>query len=197
MRNWAPLLPALLLAGCASGYALAPAGEPRAVARSKLTVTPPSAWNRLGSVAGPGKNAELWTLDGPTLNDITFYGGIADDRTLFREVDRRDRPLPRFQATMLPPDVAQLLETSYRVALGTALFTLGTLEPATFAGQSGFRFTYSYTVQDEEVRRLGEATGAILDGQLYLVTFEAPAVHYFEKSLPDYRAIIASARLAD
>jgi hypothetical protein len=62
---------------------LKPAGVAVAVARSGLTVTPDKAWNK---GARPGRLSESWTLDGLSINELTFYGGIADNTTLFREV---------------------------------------------------------------------------------------------------------------
>jgi hypothetical protein len=177
-----------------AGYKLMRAGVPELVAKSGLTVTPSQDWNKLGGRVG--RNAESWTLDGLTLNDITFYGGIEDNRTLFREVDKRDRPLPRFSSNMLLPDVAQLFEASYRVANGTSLMTIDSIEPAPFAGNPGFRFTYNFTIQNEEVKRLGEARGAIVGGRLYMITFEAPAIHYFGRDLAAFRALADSARIA-
>lgn len=194
--RWFVVAAALALSACATGYRLVEPGQSVAVAKSGLTVTAPAAWNRAGTLTGPGKRAELWTLDGPRLNEITFYGAIPDGKTLFREVDRRDRPLPRFSATMLPTDVATLFETSYRVASGTPLFELGELAPATFAGRPGFRFAYSYTLQGEEVRRKGEAAGAIVEGRLYLISYEAPEIFYFERDVDDYRRVVESARIA-
>ena len=85
--------------------ALKAAGTPVAVARSGLTVTPDQSWNK---GARPGRLSESWTLDGLTINELTFYGGIADNTTLFREVDKTNSPLPRFSKTMLLPDIAQL-----------------------------------------------------------------------------------------
>lgn len=191
-----PLVLAVPLAGCAVfGYTMVQPDRPVAVAGSDMTVTAPVAWNRAGATNDPGKDAELWTLDGPALNEITFYGAVPDGRPLFREVDRRDRPLPRFSSTMLPPDVAALFESSYRVASGTPLFQLGAMEPATFAGHPGFRFAYAFTLQGEEVRRRGEATGAIVDGALYLISFEAPEIHYFDRDVATYRRIAASAAI--
>jgi hypothetical protein len=176
-----------------AGYKLMPAGKPVAVAKSGLTVTPARDWNRLG--ARIGKNAETWTLDGAQLNDITFYGGIDNDKTLFREVDKRNRPLPRFSSAMLLPEIPQLLEGSYRVAVGTSLMTIDSVEPATFAGAQGVRFAYSFAVQGEEVRRKGEAHAAIIGGRLYMTTFEAPTIHYFDAGIGAYRSIAASAVL--
>ncbi|NNC72858.1 MAG: hypothetical protein HKN78_08280 [Sphingomonadaceae bacterium] len=186
----------MILASCAVGYRLAPVGERLGVGNSSMTVVPPNSWNRAGTLTGPGKNAELWTLDGPRLNEITFYGDIEDGDTLFREIDRRSRPLPRFDNSMLPPDIADLLESSYRVASGSPLFELGEMAPAQFAGHQGFRFSYAYTLQGEEVRREGRASGAVIGGKLYMITYEAPAIHYFQASLADYEAIIASATVS-
>lgn len=176
-----------------AGYKLVPNGKPAAVAKSGLTVTTDRDWNRLGSRIG--RHAESWTLDGLQLNDLTFYGGIENDKTLFREVDKKNRPLPRFSSSMLLPDIAQLFEGSYRVAVGTSLISIDSIEPAIFGGSQGFRFTYSFTVQGEEVRRLGEARGAIVGGKLYMMTFEAPVIHYFDRDVTAFRAIADSARI--
>jgi hypothetical protein len=184
---------ALVAAPAQAGYKLMPQGKAVTVAKSGLTVTPDRAWNKIG--ARPGRNAETWTLDGVPLNDVTYYGGILNDATLFREVDKKNRPLPRFSSTMLIPDIAQLFEGSYRVAVGTSLMAIDSIEPATFAGQQGFRFTYSFTVESEEVRRLGEARGAVIGGKLYLITYEAPAIHYFERGLPAFKAIADGATI--
>lgn len=185
---------ALLVATPAmAGFKLMPAGQSQLIRKSALSVTPGVAWNRLG--ARLGRNAEAWTLDGHSLNDLIFYTAIPAGQTLFREVDKKNKPLPKFDAKMLAPDVAALFESSYRIAGSTSLFSIDSIEPATFAGKPGFRFTYSFTVQDEEVRRAGEATGAIVNGQLYMITFEAPKIHYFDRNVADYRAVVASAKI--
>ena len=182
-----------LSAPAIAGYKLMPAGAPEVVRSSALTVTPSIDWNRLG--AKVGRNAEAWTLDGQSLNEITFYAGIADGQTLFKEVNKKNKPLPRFSARMLAPEVVQLFESTYRVAASTPLFSIDKVEPATFLGSQGFRFRYSFTVQDEEVRRTGEATGAVVDGKLYMIAFEAPTLHYFDRDVGAYEAVVASAKL--
>ena len=57
------------------------------------------------------------------------------------------------------------------------------------------RFTYHYTVQDEDVRRKGEGRAAIVNGQLYLITFDAPEIHYFDAGIAEARAVMDSARI--
>lgn len=88
-----------------------------------------------------------------------------------------------------------LFEGSYRVAAGTSLFEIGKVEPATFAGKPGVHFTYSFVQQGEEVRRNGEGTGAIISGKLYLITFEAPVIHYFDRDIARYRTLVGTARV--
>lgn len=182
----APAAPAL------AGYKLMPKSKEALIAKTTFAVTPDADWNRLGSRVG--RFAESWTLDGLSLNDVTFYAGIANNTTLFKEVNKKETPLPRFNATMLAPDIAQLFEASYRVANKTSLFTVDSIQPATFAGKPGVHFTYTFTVQDEEVRRQGQATGAIIDKKLYLITYEAPVIHYYNRDLARYQALVSSAK---
>jgi hypothetical protein len=179
----------LALASPSSAGGLKPAGIPIAVAKSTLTVTPDQAWNK---GARPGRLSEAWTLDGLSINELTFYGGILDNTTLFREVNKTTAPLPRFSKTMLAPDVVQWFESSYRIAGHTSLMAIDSVEPATFAGNQGFKFTYSFALQDE-VKRKGEARGAIIGGKLYMITFEAPRIHYFDRDLASFYKIADSA----
>lgn len=176
-----------------AGNQLIVASERVAVAKSALSVVPDHEWNKLAD--RPGRNCEEWTLDGDALNDLTFYSGIEDNKPLFREVDKKSRPLPRFSSTMLLTDVPALLEQSYRIALDTPLITIETVEPGSFAGNKAVRFRYSFVRQNEEVRRSGEGLATITGGKLYLVTFEAPVVFYFDRDIAKARAIFESARL--
>lgn len=175
-----------------AGNALMSAGTPVAVAKSTLTVTPDREWNRLS--ARPGRNSETWTLDGDDLNGVNFYS-IETGRTLFREVSKKTKPLPRFSSTMLLTDIPALLENSYRIALGTTLFSMTHVEPVPFLGAKGVRFSYSFRKQMEDVSRSGEAVGAIVNGRLYLMTFDAPAILYFDRDVATFRQIVSSARL--
>lgn len=176
-----------------AGNKLVAQGRPVAVAKSALTVTPAREWNKLG--ARPGRDAETWTLDGDALNDLTFYGGIEHDKALFREVSKKRKPLPRFQSTMLLTDVPALLENSYRIALDTPLMTIDSVEPTIFAETRGVLFRYTFTRQDEEVVRSGEARAAIIAGRLYMITFEAPKTYFFPRDVDSFRSLAATAKL--
>lgn len=66
--------------------------------------------------------------------------------------------------------------------------------PGSFLGHAGVAFTYLVTDSEGLVRK-GEARAAIVDGRLYLVTFDAPRLHYFDQSAEDARALMGSATL--
>lgn len=194
MRKLAILIgvTALAMAGPALAYKLIAKGV-AVVAGKAVTVTPGRDWTRIGFAHG--KLAESWTLDGLTLNDVTFFGGVPDNTTLIKDQQKKEAPLPRFSKSMLAPDVAQLFEGTYRVALRTSQFSIDSVEPATFAGKTGFRFRYSFELINENVKRKGEAYGAINNGKLYLMTYEAPAIFYFDRNRADFAALVESARI--
>lgn len=184
---------AVALPGAAVANSLRAKGAPVQVAGSTLSVTPPRDWNRLS--IRPGKRAETWTLDGEQLNDVTFYVGIEPDQPLVRERKKRSDPLPRFTATTLLAEVPELLERTYRTVRGTGSFATTGVTPESFLGSTGIRFTYEYA-DDDNLTRKGEARAALIRGKLYMATFDAPRLHYYDRTLADFRALADSARLA-
>jgi hypothetical protein len=175
------------LAAPALANSLVSPGPRSKIARSTMAANPTSEWNRL-SLRG-GKFVEVWTIDGDDLNKATFYGGVPLGQTLFREADKKNSPLPRVTPNMLITDIPALLESSYRIQLNTMQMNIDLQEPAMIGGHKGVRFTYSFIRQDDEVQRKGEAVGAVVDGRLYLVTYEAPAIHFFDKDVAKFRQL--------
>ena len=186
------LAAALTCSSAALANQLIPANAAVTVAKSALQVTPARDWNKLS--ARPGRQSETWTIDGELLNDLSFYGGIESGKPLFREVDRKNRPLPQFKSTILAAEVPALLENSYRIARGVSIFTIDQVEPAAFAGTAGIHFTYSF-VGPDELRRSGEGNAAIVAGRLYLTTFEAPTLHYFMRDVASFQQVVGSLKL--
>jgi hypothetical protein len=181
----------LALAAPALSNSLIPPGPRAGIAKSSLAAVPSSEWNRLSRT--DGKFTEVWTIDGDELDKVTFFGGVIRGEPLLREVNRKHQPLPTVKATMLITDIPALLESTYRIR-GTRQMNVDTQEPATLGGHKAIRFTYSFT-RDDEVRRKGEGIGALVNGKLYLVTYEAPALHFFDKDVARYRALVASITL--
>ena len=172
-------------------WRLVEAGETRKVARSDLRVTPPEDWNR--ETRRPTSRSEVWTQDGLGLSELMFYAKIRDGETLFKRNQRRRNPLPEFDKDMLLPDIVEWYEDTANVTLGGSLFRIEEVKPARLGQYDGVHFQYSYTGGDN-VARLGEARAAIIEGRLYLISFEAPRVHYFDRYIAGVRAMMDTAR---
>jgi len=176
-----------------AAWKLVTRGQPVEVAKGKLSVTPGEDWNR--STSRPVKKSEVWTLDGGPLNELYFVSGLAPGETLFKDRDKKKNPLPRMGANMLLTDIPDFFESSTRIALQTSLFEVDRMEPTIFAGHPGIAFSFSYGIQQSPVVRKGIAAATLVDGQLYLISFIAPAIYYFDRDLPKAQAVIASAKL--
>ena len=47
----------------------------------------------------------------------------------------------------------------------------------------------------DELPRRGEARAVIVGKELYMVTFDAPRLHYFDRTVADFRALADAAKL--
>jgi len=180
------------LAAPADAHKLAEKGKAVTVAASNLSVTPTRDWNRLSRKVG--KHAENWTVDGEQLDEVTFHAAIEPGEPLMRERSKKKEPLPKFRNDMLLAEVPELLERTYRAGKDARDFQLSESAPGKFLGRDGVTFSYQVTDNDGLIRK-GEARAAIVDGKLYLVTFDAPRLHYFDLLAEDARALMASATL--
>ena len=181
---------ALLGPTIASANSLISPGSHENIARSTLSAAPASEWNKLS--ARGGKNVELWTIDGDGLNKITFFGGIPIGQPLFKEADKKHAPLPRVTANMLITDIPTILESTYRIQLHTMQMSIDSQEPTTVSGHKGIKFTYSFVRADDEVERKGEAVGAFVGDRLYVVAYEAPAIHFFDRDVGKFRQVVTT-----
>ena len=182
----------LLAATSAQAHKLRLKGEAVAIAASSLTIVPTRDWNSLSRKIG--KNSETWTLDGEQLNNVTFFAAVPAGSPLRKEQSKKHAPLPKFTSTTLLAEVPELLEGTYRSSNGSGLFRIVSTAPESFLGQDGVTFTYEFTDEDELTRK-GEARAAIVGGKLYMISFDAPRLNYFDKGVADFRTLAASATL--
>ena len=183
------LLIALAVTSAHANKLIAP-GPVTPIAKSSFSAKPAGEWNRLN--LREGKHTETWTLDGPLLNRVDFFGGVAVGQPLFRETDKKRQPLPKVSSGMLITDIPVLLETTYRAQLRAKRLDINEQEPAMFGAAKGVRFTYRFVRADDDVERRGEALAAVKGDKLYLITYEAPALHFFEKDIVRFRALAAT-----
>lgn len=198
------LVSLLLLSGCGAGgggggfgfsaFRLVEPG-PRRVARERMEVTPGLAWNRSPRSPQEISSEENWTLNGPHLDNLTFIGGLKSGEPLVRYQRRTDwRQVPNFRADMSPTDIVGIVETFYRVRGGSVSFEIKAVQPRDFLSRPGFQFDYE-RLGGDEVRRLGRGAAVVLGDRLYMILFDAAAMHYFPAGLAEVERIITSARL--
>jgi hypothetical protein len=198
-----PLVAALSLSACTGvggggfgygGYSLIRVKEVR-VGDDSLAVTPPREWNRISaSIFTDIRTVEDWTQNGPYLDGISFVTGLKDGKALVYQRSRDDRQVPKFRSNMTPPEIAAMVESLFRVRAGAVDFTTTALAPRQFLGVNGFQYDFEH-LDGDEVRRKGRAVGVVIDGRLYLILFDAARSHYYNALLPDFEAIVNSARL--
>ena len=165
------------------------------VGNGKLSVVPPRPWNRhRASLFADVAAVEDWTLNGPLLDEITFITGLKSGHFMVRQQRTTDQQVPKFRADMTPPEIASMLESLYRVRGGAVDFRTLSLQPRPFLGTNGFQLDYEH-LDSDELWRKGRVVGAVINGELYLIMFDAARSHYYAAGLPDFEAIAASAQL--
>lgn len=170
--------------------------RPTRVGDRSMIVTPPRQWNKISArLFTDIRDVEDWTQNGSYLDGISFVTGLGNGKALVYQRSRDDRQVPKFRSNMTPPEIAAMIESLFRVRGGAVDFKTVSLAPRPFLGTNGFQYDYEH-LDSDEVRRKGRAVGAVINGKLYLILFDAARSHYYGALLPDFEAIVASARLA-
>jgi hypothetical protein len=195
---------ALALAGCSStGGGVGLGSDYYSMVRVRsvqvgdgaMAVTPPRPWNRTRRLFlfEDIRQVEDWTLNGPLLDGMTFVTGLRSGRYLIRQRRTEDRQVPKFRSDMTAPEITAMLESLYRVRGGSVDFRTLSLQPRQFLGYNGFQFDFEH-LDTDELWRKGRAVGAVIDGKLYMILFDAARSHYYGNAIGDFETIVASAR---
>ncbi|NUT00406.1 MAG: hypothetical protein HOP96_05475 [Sphingomonas sp.] len=170
--------------------------KPTNVGNGSVTVLPPRPWNKqrrfffFDSI----RWVEDWTLNGPYLDGITFVTALPSGQYLVRQRKSDERQVPKFRSDMTAPEIAAMLETAFRVRGGAVDFKTLSLQPRQFVGYPGFQFDFEH-LDNDELWRKGRAVGAVVNGRLYLMLFDATRSHYYANALPDFEVMANGARI--
>ena len=165
------------------------------VGDGSLIVAAPRPWNRhRPELFEDVRAVEDWTLDGPLLDGISFVSGLESGHYLIRQRRTENEQVPKFRAEMTPPEIAEMIESLYRVRGGAVDFKTLSLQPRAFLGTKGFQLDYEH-LDDDELWHRGRAVGTVINNRLYLILLDAAKSHYYDETLPDFESIVASARL--
>lgn len=162
--------------------------KPADIGKGAMTVKPDTEWNRWSR--RPSNKGEVWTKDGLYLNQLSFFGKIANGETIYKDRKKKDRPLPAFKSDMLLPDVAELFQSNFSIEHDITQFEVTEIVPAKLGGVDGLKLTYDYALPGERLQRRGEARMVIHKGQLYIVNFAAPKLHYFDHDIAEVRGMM-------
>jgi hypothetical protein len=173
-----------------AGWKLVEPNAPVAVGKSAMKVTPSEMWNRWS--VRPVKQGEVWTRDGTNLNELYFVTGLPAGMTLYRDTQKKERPLPKLSAKMDLTEIPEFYESSTRLVLNTSVFQMTSVEPAKMGGQDAVKFAFEYSVEGSPLKRRGVGIGTMVKGQLYLISFLAPATHFFDRDQAEVEKIMAS-----
>lgn len=171
---------ALTVGGC-NTYTLAPAGKPITVA-STLNATPEIDWSRYQK-----GNVETWTVDGPLLEDLSFFSGIEDGSPLApnsywwgrQTTTQSEGKPPAFRKGMGSIEIAELVRDTYN-RKGFQHFTIANIQPDRFAGQEGVRFDFTFVTKDG-LDKEGLAVGAVIDDKLHIAIYTGAKEYYYAK----------------
>lgn len=165
------------------------------VGDDSVSVVPPRPWNRHRPIFFEDiRQVEDWTLNGPLLDGMSFVTGLKNGKSLIRQRRTANQQVPLFRSNMTPPEIAAMIESLYRVRGGAVDFRTLSLQPRPFLGTNGFQLDYEHLDGDELWRR-GRVVGAVINGELYLILLDAAKSHYWDATLPDFEAVVASAQL--
>jgi hypothetical protein len=167
---------ALLITSCAIGPQFKQIGPERQTVGSAYSLDPQIAWSR----AAAGK-FELWTVDGPGLDEISFANGIANGEAIVMPAPllAERPPLPLFREGMTPSEIAELI-TDTLASIGFIDVEAHNLRPFDFGGRPGFQFELTMLTPTSLEQR-GLVAGMLKDERLYLITFRAASDYYYPK----------------
>lgn len=167
------------------------------------------AWNRANE-----KGVEVWTVDGPMLQEIRFISDLSDGLPLIQTVPEQNIKLPRFRSHMTPTEVQELfvgtakllnavMEAEHLVKGQVPYFALrsaginassiqtANLRPADFGTLPGFRFEVSF-LSKEGLESDGLVVGTIHKKKLYLIIYTGTNEYYYPRYKDEVELIIAS-----
>ena len=178
-----------LVSAC-TGFQAVEGNMPVQVVGSDITVVPQVAWSQATNKTSFG---QLWTIDGIGLDELRFYTGIRPGAPLMPVPGVQQRDLGKYDSSMLPNDVMELLVSTLNKA-GHQQIRTEALRPAPFGSLTGFRFDFSFANRDG-LEMKGMALAAQRNGRLDLILFTAPAEYYFERHAPTVERIFASIQI--
>ncbi|MBI3094882.1 MAG: hypothetical protein HYY97_08430 [Rhodocyclales bacterium] len=175
MKNLLILSLALLLAACASVRKVESGANP---VGERMSINVDGNWNHLDF---PGiKPAQLWTMEGITIDELMVYSGIRDGQVMHSESAASDKQKDfAFRKAMQTEEIVSMLEGV--LSRDGSTFKLRKLEPYAFGGKKGFRFEFERIRKIDNVQMRGLGFGAVDREELFALVYQAPRLTFFPR----------------
>lgn len=173
----------VIAAGC-SQWRYVKQADGMAVDTERYSFRVPANWS-VHVLRGPDRLR--LTRDGPSIQQV---------RAQWAEWDKSipgDPAREKLERSMLPADAAEQLFAAFQRERGLDVFEVVSIEPATFAGGDAFRAEFTYRTS-KGLRYRGIWYGSMRPQGVYMVVFEAPELHYFERDQSAFETIVRSVR---
>jgi hypothetical protein len=133
------------------------------------------------------KPAQIWTMEGVTIDELLIYAGIRDGQVMHPETGiHAKRKSVAFRATMPLEEVVSMFEAL--LTRDDSTFKLTRVEPYPFAGRKGIRFEYERIRKSDNVVQSGMGYAAVDQGELFALIYQAPRLTFY----PRHQARVAA-----
>lgn len=178
----------MLLSACASVQKID--SGPRTVGE-RLVLTIEGMWNHLDF---PNiKPAQVWTMEGVTIDELLIYSGIRDGAAMHPENAKPEIKNFVFRSNMQAEEVVSMFEGV--LTRDGSTFKLVKLEPFAFGGKKGYRFEYERIRKVDGVLLRGVGFFAIDRAELFALVYHAPRLTFFPRHRERVENIAKSVRI--
>jgi hypothetical protein len=178
------------LAGCAAITSVPPG--PTKVGGAQVTLG--REWSDISILMnGRSKKVRLLSIDGPMLNRLYVTDGLSPGDYLIKPA-AKERPTPVVRADMTVTERIEFVTDSI-AAMDYQRVETSRPGATTLDGQPAVRVDVAAKTK-EGLDVKGAALVSQVRGKTYVVIYMAPAEHYFDATLSEVEAIMASAKAA-
>jgi hypothetical protein len=183
----------LFLSACTSVYTLVEANESPITLRG-MSFSSSIDWSQLNKRWVDSSVADMWTIDGVSLNQLYVFGQVNDGDALFNQ-NGKERVIPKYASDMLPNEISELLVSSFNHRHGGDLaIDISGLRPQPFGDKAGFSFEVSF-FNKEGLFIKGKAFSAVYNKQLYMLFYLAPNLHYYSENIQEVESMMSSVKV--
>jgi uncharacterized protein YceK len=189
MKRLFLVLAIVALAGCAS---VRKVESGTVVVGERLSFQIEGDWNHLDF---PGtKPAQIWTMEGVTVDELLIYSGIRDGQAMHpEEWGNSPKKNILFRKSMPLEEVVSMFEAV--LTRDDSTFNMTRVEPYVFAGKKGIRFEYDRIRKLDSVQQRGIAYALIDKSELFALIYQAPRLTFFPRHRERVESIAKSVQV--